>query len=88
MGAGELSPRPWDGESCPHSFPAYVLGEQPGVVLEISLWGSLTNSATNQAEVHVFELVHSNIYLMYELLEHLKASPADPKLQEIQDILD
>ncbi|ERE82394.1 small conductance calcium-activated potassium channel protein 2 [Cricetulus griseus] len=32
----------------------------------------MTNSATNQAQIYHFELVHSNISFLYELLEHVK----------------
>ncbi|KAL6081675.1 hypothetical protein STEG23_005582 [Scotinomys teguina] len=38
----------------------------------------------HQAPNQGYELVHSNIDLIYELLEHMKG-PADPKLQDIHD---
>lgn len=38
------------------------------------LWESdeLTNSATTQAQIQGSELAHSNIYIISELLEHVK----------------
>ena len=32
----------------------------------------MTSSATTQAQIQGFELAHPNIYLIYELLEHVK----------------
>ena len=32
----------------------------------------MTNAASTEAKIQDFELAHSNIYLIYELLEHVK----------------
>ena len=63
---------------------AEALGELVGAVLESSLWWcgfrracGLTNSPTTQAQIRGFELTHTNIYPIYELLEHVK----EPALQ-------
>ena len=40
--------------------------------------GRLTNSDTTQAQIQGFELTHSNIYPIYEQLEHVKG----PVLQQ------
>ena len=60
-------------------MPSKALGKLAWVVLEISPWccvyrraGRLTNSATTQGQIQGFELVHPNIYPIYELLEVVK----------------
>jgi hypothetical protein len=45
----------------------------------------LTNSPTTQGQIQGFELVHPNIYLICELLEYVRTSPAEPKLQDFHD---
>ena len=56
-----------------------TLGELAWAVLESSPWwcrcrraGGLTNVVTFQVYIQGFELTHSNIYLLYDLLERLK----------------
>jgi hypothetical protein len=58
---------------------AAVLGKLAKTVLESLPWWcgyrravGLTNLATTQAQIQSFELAHPNIYLIYELLEHMK----------------
>ena len=55
---------------------AVALGELAEAVLENIPGeegvGELGNSAATQAQIHGFELVHLNIYPIYELLEHGK----------------
>ena len=62
-------------------FVSCSIGELAKAVLgSLSWWcdggvrraSRLTNSATIQAYIQRFELAHPNIYLMYELLEHMK----------------
>ena len=53
----------------------------PGGVSAGELEGALTNSATTQAHIQDFELVHPNIYPIYELLEHV-----NPNLQDLHDM--
>lgn len=45
----------------------------------------LTNSAIPQFQIQSFELAHPSMYSIHELLEHEKASPAEPKLQDLCD---
>ena len=58
---------------------AVTLGDVDKAVVETLPWwyesrraGGLTTSAITQAQIQGFELVHPNIYLIYELLEHVK----------------
>lgn len=55
-------------ESWPYPLP----GRSGRAVPEGLDTGQLNNSATIQAQIQGLELVHSNIYLIYELLEHGK----------------
>lgn len=67
------------------SYPGQS-GELPLVVW---VWrsGKLINVATTQAQIQSFELIHANIYLIYEVLECVKGLPgsADPNLQDPHD---
>ena len=55
---------------------AVALGELAEAVLENIPGeegvGELGNSAATQAQIHGFQLVHLNIYPIYELPEHMK----------------
>lgn len=60
---------------------AAALSELPRAELESSPWwcecrraGRLTNSASNQAQIQGYDLAHPKIYLIRELLEHMKGS--------------
>lgn len=60
-------------------FVAVVLGELAKAVLKnTSYWhgyrkaGSLTNPTTTQAQIQNVELVHPNIYSIFEVLKHVK----------------
>ena len=44
--------------------------------------GRLTNSDTTQAQIQGFELTHSNIYPIYEQLEHVKGPVLQQDIQE------
>lgn len=51
------------------------------LALVVWLWESdeLTNSATTQAQIQGSELAHPNIYIISELLEHVKWPPCRSK---------
>lgn len=57
----------------PAPLPVVALGELPNagkLALVMQVWESwFTNSATTYAQIQGFELAHTIIYLVYELLE-------------------
>jgi hypothetical protein len=60
-----------------HSIGWATSGSAGELALVVWVWRSWW--ATNQAQIQTFELAHSNICYIYELLEGMK----DPKLQDL-----
>lgn len=81
--AGEANPRVWEQDNRSCLLPA-ALGELAGAVLESLPWwrqgekaGRMTNPAASQPQNWDYEVAHTNIHRIYELLKCVK----EPNLQ-------